>query len=269
LINKRLINKLYNDGYIIKKKLISDIEIDKILFKSKNIFRKQFIDQKHSSKSKKFYKSFRNLHDYNYKLFLSCAKQVQKIPDLYKLQCSRKIEKILLSLDILEPVLSYTPLILFNSKYLKKYNTSPHQDWRSMQGSLDSIVIWIAMQDINDGYGNIELIKGSHKRGLLPSKKDNWFRSIKKDFNQNDFESHALKKGDALIFSTFLIHKTGNFKTSDIRWSLQFRFNNLSEKSFIKRGFPDPYFHQPNHDILNKNFPTKKQLLDFFKNSDG
>ena len=267
MIDKKSMNILFKDGYIIKKKLVSNKIIDKIIAESKNIFKKQFIISKYSSEPNEFYKSFKQLHDHQYKLFSSCGKQIQKNPNLFKLQCSAKFEKVLFSLNISEPVTSYTPLILFNSNYLKKYKTSAHQDWRSMQGSLDSLVIWVAMQDINDGYGNIEFIRGSHKNGLLPTEKDNWFRSIKKEFINGDFESHSLKKGDALIFSTFLIHRTGKFITNDIRWSMQFRYNNLAEKTFIDRGFPDPYFHQPNHEILYQEFPTKKQLSEFFKTS--
>ena len=161
---------------------------------------------------------------------------------------------------ITSPVISYTPLILFNSKHLDHYNTPPHQDWRSMQGSLDSVVIWVALQDIEDGFGNIELIPCSHTSGLMKTEKDDWFRSISISNLKKKFISFDIKKGDAIVFSTFLIHQTGINNKNDIRWSLQFRFNNLDEKSFIKRGYPDPYIHKPSQNLISKNFPSEKGL---------
>ena len=65
---------------------------------------------------------------------------------------------------------------MFNSKLMDKYIT-PHQDWRSMQGSLDSLVIWIPFQMFMMGLVWLTIPK-SHKMGLVSTKSDDWFRKI-------------------------------------------------------------------------------------------
>tara|TARA_Y100001980_G_C14555302_1_gene343547 strand:+ start:74 stop:907 length:834 start_codon:yes stop_codon:yes gene_type:complete len=263
-------NQFYNDGFIVIEKLLKNTDSANILSQCERIFENQFKNAD-IVKKKKVNKSFHDLLHYLYtnekKLFFSASKQIQKIPLLFEIQTNKKIIDLLGSINISNPLISYTPLILFNSKFLNKYKTPPHQDWRSMQGSLDSVVIWVALQDVCDGFGNLEIIPRSHKFGLMKTKKDDWFRSIsdKNIAKDSNFVSFKLNKGDAIIFSSFLIHRTGINESNDIRWSMQFRYNNLEEKSFIKRGYPDPYVHKPLHKILHKNFPSKSKLENFFQ----
>ena len=55
----------------------------------------------------------------------------------------------------------------------------------------------------------------------------------------------TLNKGDILIFSSFLVHKSGELTNDEIRWSCHFRYNNLNEVDFIERGYPSPYQYIP------------------------
>ena len=62
---------------------------------------------------------------------------------------------------------------IFNST-----NSPWHQDWLSMQGSLNSVVIWLPLVNIDEKIGGISILEGSHKFGLIESKKDNWFANV-------------------------------------------------------------------------------------------
>ena len=136
-------------------------------------------------------------------------------------------------------------MLSMNSSVLAKknsnYKTPIHQDYRSIQGSLNSIVVWIPLMDVNKSCGSIKIIKGSHKRGLLDTEKDEWYRKIKKIPPKSDFIDIDMNKGDALFFSTFLIHKSGSTKNKLIRWTAQYRFNDADEKHFISRNYYNPY----------------------------
>ena len=50
----------------------------------------------------------------------------------------------------------------FNHPKLAKeevyYKVFPHQDWRSMQGSLDSVVIWTPLNQIDSDMGPLNII---------------------------------------------------------------------------------------------------------------
>ena len=206
------LEELKKHGYFIVKNFLSHDTIENIKETYQNIFLKQIKSNNFNNETDiphSFDEAITYLYKHEKELFISSAKQSQKILPLYEIASSVEVKELLDSIEIENPVISYMPLLLFNSKILNDYITPFHQDWRSMQGSLDSIVIWIPLQDVYDGFGNIEFVKGSHKYGLLKSEKDTWYRKLKKQINPNDVCSVNIKKGDALVFSTFLIHRTG------------------------------------------------------------
>lgn len=258
-------NQLNEEGFVLIKNFISKKTASEIKDQIFNIFLIQhnyiYNNSKMGDDSNKL---ISELYEKNNDLFLACSKQVQKLPLIYNLASSIKTTNHLRQIGMENPILSYTPLVMFNSKLMNKYITPPHQDWRSMQGSLDSLVIWIPFQDVYDGFGNIEFIPKSHKMGLVSSKSDDWFRKIDDQNLEDKFTSIEISSCDALVFSTFLIHRTGINSQKNIRWSVQFRYNNLSEKTYVERGFPDPYKHFPEEEILTKNFPSKKIIDETF-----
>ena len=54
-----------------------------------------------------------------------------------------------------------------------------------------------------------------------------------------------LSIGDIAIFSTLLVHSSGEILDDSIRWSCHYRFTDMLEKDYIKRGFPNPYIYKP------------------------
>ena len=83
--------------------------------------------------------------------------------------------------------------------------------------------------------------------------------TVEKDFVQTEF-----KVGDILLFSAFLIHQSGNNITRNIRWSVQLRYNNLEEPTFIERGYPMAYIYAPEKELVTPNFPSVEQLQTVF-----
>ena len=54
-----------------------------------------------------------------------------------------------------------------------------------------------------------------------------------------------LEVGDIVIFSTMLVHKSGEITDDSIRWSCHFRYTDMLCPDFKKRGFPNPYSYIP------------------------
>src|SRR4030095_3525578 len=109
-----------------------------------------------------------------------------------------------------------------------------------MQGSLDAIVLWVPLTDIDRALGALEVIPGSHTMGLLDSEMSDGYGHIKTSTNLPEPVAGAVEGGDALSFSAFLVHQSGTSVTDAIRWSCHFRYNNLREATFVERGFPHP-----------------------------
>ena len=73
--------------------------------------------------------------------------------------------------------------------------------------------------------------------------------------------STKISKGQGFLFSSFLVHKSQINNSKNIRVSLQLRYNDLSDKNFIKRGYPHNYLYAvPKKKILRKDIPSYKDL---------
>jgi ectoine hydroxylase-related dioxygenase (phytanoyl-CoA dioxygenase family) len=137
-----------------------------------------------------------------------------------------------------------------------------HQDWASMQGSINGMVAWIPLVDIDQELGSIKVVPGSHRRGLQSEQKSGSFGLVH-GYNEDDFVSFDMKQGDIILFNSFLVHKSGNNTTDGTRWSCHMRYNDLAEKSFIARGYPHAYIYKPIDEYLTPGFDTKKEIGEY------
>lgn len=114
------------------------------------------------------------------------------------------------------------------------YGTAAHQDWPSTQGSLDCVTVWIALTDAGIGNFPLEVIPGSHKRGLLEGKMNGSVLEV--DYDEKEFVPIECKAGDVIFLSGFTVHRTG--AGTGFRVAVSQRFDNAAEPTFIERGYP-------------------------------
>tara|TARA_Y100000768_G_C23891029_1_gene640139 strand:+ start:286 stop:1101 length:816 start_codon:yes stop_codon:yes gene_type:complete len=264
----------FNDkGFIIYSKFFDKKKIDKIYNDSKNIYKTQMIklniiNNKNIS-NEEFEHSIKILFNEHFQIFINCGKQCQHLINLWKLSLDEKLIDFLKILGIKNPHISTRPVLFSNSKHISKnkinHTVPPHQDWASMQGSINSIVVWIPLIDINQELGSIKLVPKSHKEGLLSKEKEDSFGLVK-NYKETDFISFDVKQGDIILFNSFLVHKSGNNITDNIRWSCHMRYNDLDDTSFIKRGYPHSYIYKPIDEYLTPEFDTKKEINNYLIN---
>jgi hypothetical protein len=136
-----------------------------------------------------------------------------------------------------------------------------HQDWPSIQGSLNSIIVWIPMFDIVNNYP-IYAVPGSHLEGVITANDfGNGFPEIKLSKSLRE-RSRPLrfKKGDVLFFSSFLIHGTGTASDghSGFRLAISGRFDDMDDKFFIKNNYYCAYKRYVDRDVHNS--PSKDDI---------
>ena len=112
-----------------------------------------------------------------------------------------------------------------------------HQDITYIPGSLNGITMWVPLQDSPLSLGPLEVVPGSHKRGLLPT---NGASDVKKNelvppVPDEAFLPLPIKKGQCIVFSKFLVHRSGRNRSDNVRYSLQFRYNDLASAEYQKR----------------------------------
>ena len=243
-LDTQLIQLLNEDGYIIIKNFFEVDYINQIKEKAFSIFEKQF---EFFGYEGDFTEKMITLFNEHEDIFINCGKIIQTgLIELYQLSVENKVLSLIKSLGLDFPNLCTRPVMFFNHPSLAKeeyyYKTPPHQDYPSMESSLDSIVLWVPLVDVSKKNGSLLIWPKSHKNGVLKYESVGGFASV------NTFGEPIqlnLSMGDIVIFSTFLVHASGDILDNSIRWSCHFRYTNMSDFDFIQRGFPSPYTYKP------------------------
>jgi phytanoyl-CoA hydroxylase len=200
------------------------------------------------------------------KSFINCGKQVNHLLSLHRFGTDEAFIKVANALGLEFPVISNRPTLLFNSPHLatrKDYwKLEAHQDWRPSQGSLDSITAWFPLIDCDTALGALQVMPKSHYMGLLRTVEYGYYGEINEvEMKDEDFVQLEFEAGDVLFFNALLVHRSGLNSTDDVRWSVQYRYNNINEPTFIERGFPSPFNYKPDGDVLVPGFPSKDDMF--------
>ncbi|MEE2688339.1 MAG: phytanoyl-CoA dioxygenase family protein [Pseudomonadota bacterium] len=197
--------------------------------------------------------------------YLSTAKAVQLTPGLHALGAHPTMINLVRSFGIAQPLIAVRPVVHILSDKLRVnqgyHRTPPHQDWRSVQGSLDSLVVWLPLVSINRGFGAMEVIPGSHLEGLLETRRDPFGNVIDASLiDGKRFVPVEVDPGDAIVFSMFTVHRTGTEQRSGIRWAASFRYNNAAAPDYVSHGYPDPFIYKSQDELLIDGFPTLEEV---------
>ncbi len=266
-----LLTQYHQDGFVHFKGFFNPADVEQLRQEAKQVFLNQMnyqgILQGETPDEKQFEAAMTKFFQTDLTGFVNCGKTCQHLISLHRLSLSEKLVQQLNVLGVQTPVICTRPVIYFNSRHLAQaevyYRTPPHQDWRSMQGSLNAMVVWMPLVDVNAALGALEIVPGSHRWGLLPSEQDEWYRKVA-EAERFTYQSVEVAAGDALFFSALLLHRSGNNVTDAIRWSCHFRYNDLSEETFIARHYPHPYIYKAQQELITDNFPTPEQLQNVF-----
>lgn len=233
--------KYDDDGFMYVRNLFNKDDISIILDEAKEVFAKQG--------------DMFELFKTRPAVFANCGKTVQHLINLHKLSMSKRVIDLLHAIGLSFPVICTRPVLYFNHPLLASkpiYNSVPaHQDWRSMQGSSNACVIWAPLVDCATELGPLEVLPGSHKYGLRTETVENGFGMVKLTPDEEKaMVSVPCNAGDAIVFHSMLIHRSGNNISDQPRWSCHFRYNDVNDQQFIDRGFVHPYVYKPVEELL-------------------
>jgi ectoine hydroxylase-related dioxygenase (phytanoyl-CoA dioxygenase family) len=265
------------NGYLLLRNFFPPDTITVILQEAKTIFLKQFYQKGYIQSvvlseinEEQFNECLYRLFKEDIECLSNCGKQAQHLISLHTLSLQPAVIELLKAVGITRPVISTRPVMFFNHPRLAQqkvfYKVDAHQDWRSMQGSLNSVVIWLPLVDINKDLGALEIIPGSHLSGLLTDHIESGFGMVKltEEEEQQQLHSVEVEVGDILLFSSFLIHQSGENITNKPRWSCHFRYNDLDEKTFIQRKYAHPYVYKPAEELITPGFPSPEDMQNIF-----
>ncbi len=221
------------------------IKINK-LSEIKNL-RKKFVSIFSTVSQLNNYKKIKNdndiieLYKNKKKLWVAAYDQIRLLPELYSFIDKSFYEKVSKVSNIKVPAYTSKPLVrVFMPKNKGTAKTIPHIDYPSHRGSENAVTVWAPLQDLKIGHGTLQILPGSHKFKTVSGsiKKNNIKRlDLSKRNYENKMVDLKMNAGEAVVMSQFLIHSSGENISSKIRFSLDFRFNDLMNKTFALRKY--------------------------------
>lgn len=201
--------------------------------------------------------------------YISAARLTQMLPSVHRLMISEPIMQIARRLGLDMPVISTRVSNHIISESLKipggYHKSPPHQDWRSIQGSLDSIVLWAPTTPVTEQSHPLEVAPRTHLLGLLPTVDHIQTPAVSDPrVQESDYIPLSMNPGDVVAFSTFLVHRTGDQGDGKVRVAYSGRFNNAAEPTYAAHGYPTPYKYSYQTDLIVPDFPKAADLARIF-----
>ena len=243
-INKQIVKKFEENGFIIIKNFLSKKEIKKIFLQLDEMINLSL----NAISKKKDFKSF----DEKYIFLLKKNKKLKshyydltKLLDiLVKISVSEKFLKTAKKLLKSKTVLVDTPQIRVDHRMDKRF-LPQHQELNQL--SRNVINFWIPLVKVDRKGGGIFFRPKTHKLGHLKYKNsdmsatdagDKRQKVIDKLFLKPKFKKYKsiypkLNAGDAVIFHTFIFHGTTPNKLNRLRWTLINRFNSIYKTPYL------------------------------------
>ncbi len=246
--------QLHSDGVIILPEFFKPALVERLQEQAKAIFQIQF---DHHGIKGDYLSCMKQLFEQDLDAFINCGKLIQTgLIELYQIAVHPDLIQLMRDLGLEFPNMCTRPMLFFNHPALAKqthfYQTPLHQDWVSMLASDDSVVVWLPLMDLALEHGPVVFYPGTHKLGPLTDQIENGFATVDFDRSAHPRLQVPLKRGDIVVFSTLLVHESGQITNDEIRWSCHFRYTNMKDPQFVENGFPHPYIHKPSQELIDK-----------------
>jgi len=234
-------NLIRKKGYIIISS--KEIHLIKKKLRASIIKASNHIIKLNTKKRKKF-SNFDNVIEYLYsvdkKLKTNLISKLYDIaPDLHDVSeviTNKTFIKIIKKLGIKYPTIGTSISLRLDRPNCKKLNTSLHQDiWYSMISN-NSLTIWFNLSKVNEIDGPLEICKTFKKKIYkFTDNKMGTYTAVVSD--KYKFDQVYLKENEILVFSQYLLHRSGNNLSTKPRASIQIRYNDFYDNKKFNKSY--------------------------------
>jgi len=130
-----------------------------------------------------------------------------------------------------EPLLVHPRKIARTSLPRDDEYTPPHQDFRLIQGSVDTFTVWVPLGDCPASLGSLRMLTGSHKQGLIDADAGKGPGGLKVEVADDhpDWRTTDYRAGDVIVFTSLTVHGAARNDEDWMRFSADFRYQSLLE----------------------------------------
>lgn len=260
------------EGFYIFRNVLNRAVIEEIVTEIGQVFCDQLrvlgIDPEPENLSPQ--QAMKRLFDLDLKRYLAATSVLARLAGVGRLLHSEPIWKVVQRLGCRRAAIPTHPVTHLMSPDLQipdgYYGLEPHQDWPSLQGSLDAFVVWVPLVDIDAGMNPLELIPGSHRNGLMKAEiGQNESVIDPRAFRESDFIPLEVHAGDIAVMTSFTVHRSSKVgRTGAVRLACSTRYENMEEATYAERGYPSAYKRSIHRDLYVPGFPNQQQVLKAF-----
>ncbi|MCZ8410528.1 phytanoyl-CoA dioxygenase family protein [Achromobacter dolens] len=195
--------------------------------------------------------------------------RLKYLPALSRLSGSAAVDRLCRELGLAHPGLMGCCNMRLDKPADARHLFAWHQDTLYLLGSENAVTLWVPLQDVNLASGTIQVIPGSHKRGLYPFKRISdkviapyvpfLQRDLSLDYDVTETpETITAERGDVVIFKQLLLHRSTPNLGQQIRWTTQLRITDLADAEYRRQRYPTGdrsnifYVDYPGHDAQRR-----------------
>jgi ectoine hydroxylase-related dioxygenase (phytanoyl-CoA dioxygenase family) len=161
-----------------------------------------------------------------------------------------------------EPLLVHPRKIARTSLPHDDEYTPPHQDYRLIQGTVDTLTCWVPLGDCPATLGSLRMLQGSHLGGLADADPGKGPGGLQVEVDDDDkaWRTTDYRAGDAIIFTSLTVHGALRNNEDRLRFSADFRYQSLLEP-VLKHSLDPHYFPQvPGWDELTRGWSSRRSV---------
>ena len=237
-LNDKQIQTFQNQGYLAIERLIDPSDLDLLIHvisdvvdrKARHFYKEGMISdfRQGSAFDKRWYEILQQFNGQN------------EVYGWHKTVFGKPLFNLITHETVLDVVGSLTDgEIQFNGDFwvrpklpFEKLTTLPwHQDSAYMPNTEHHthLSVWLPLVDVDHENGTLQLLPGSHKKGLKPHHciEGEAFRSPHQDpaVDPDEIVTLEMKVGGLVIFNNLVFHRSLMNRSQSIRWSVDFRFS--------------------------------------------
>jgi ectoine hydroxylase-related dioxygenase (phytanoyl-CoA dioxygenase family) len=235
------------NGFYIARGLIEKFAVDEALVNLKKTFDDQLKVIGHIPQSK-IYDSMRLLHAKDIERYKKTVGSLWRKISVYELCHNKNILNFVRdNFEFKDVFIPGGQVVHIQARSLQipngYFGLVAHQDFPSVQGSLDGIVVWIPLVDIDNNRFPLEVVPRSHKQGVLPSNTDSLqtWEINSSSIKEEEFIPVLCEVGDVVFMSNFTVHRSSSQGDDRLRLACSTRLDNGDEYTFIERCYPTAY----------------------------
>ena len=118
-----------------------------------------------------------------------------------------------------------------------EHTTPPHQDFILVQGTPEAWTAWIPLGPCPTSVGGLAVLRGSHRRGILPvhERQGAGGLGVNDECLDGDWVTSPFERGDTLFFHSKTVHQgLPNVSGDRIRLSVDYRYQKMTDKIMEK-----------------------------------